>query len=283
MSDIYQQITDRIIAELEKGKIPWHCPWRPIEWRHRNLVSKKPYRGINAILLCMTPYESPFWLSMRQIRQLGGTLKPDETGTCVVFWTLYEKDCDNKFPVLRYYTIYNIEQVGGIPAKHIPFLPPKQSIGFNPIESAEEIIEEYEDCPPIIHEGNSACYSPSRDRIKMPPRIQFENEEEYYSTLFHEIVHSTGHKSRLSRPGMKNIEFGSETYSKEELIAEMGAAFLCAYSGIEQATIHNSTAYIQNWLEHLKNDKKLVIQAAQKAQKAVDYIYNPAKNLEAAA
>ena len=117
----------------------------------------------------------------------------------------------------------------------------------------------------------------------MPPRVQFENEEEYYSTLFHEIVHSTGHKSRLNRPGMENIEFGSETYSKEELIAEMGAAFLCAYSGIEQATIHNSTAYIQNWLEHLKNDKKLVIQAAQKAQKAVDYIYNPAKNLEAAA
>ena len=275
MSDIYQQITDRIIAELEKGKIPWHCPWRPREWRHRNLVSKKEYRGINTILLCMTPYESPFWLSMRQIKKLGGVVKPNETGTCIVFWTLYEKDTENKFPVLRYYTVFNIEQIRGIPAKYIPLLSSKENIAFNPIESAEEIIAGYEDCPLITHFGNHACYIPYLDCIKMPQRIQFENEEEYYSTLFHELVHSTGHKSRLTRPGMDNIEFGSETYSKEELIAEMGAAFLCAQTGIEQATIKNSTAYIQNWLDNLKNNKKLVVQAAQKAQKAVDYINKP--------
>ena len=117
----------------------------------------------------------------------------------------------------------------------------------------------------------------------MPNRIPFENEEEYYSTLFHEATHSTGHKSRLNRPGMEHISFGSEVYSKEELIAEMGAAFLCTQTGIEHATIKNSAAYIQNWLEHLRNDKKLVLQAAQKAQKAVDYILKPVQTQEKAA
>lgn len=117
----------------------------------------------------------------------------------------------------------------------------------------------------------------------MPNRVQFENEEEYYSTLFHEATHSTGHKSRLNRPGMEHISFGSEIYSKEELIAEMGAAFLCTQTGIEHATIKNSAAYIQNWLEHLRNDKKLVLQAAQKAQKAVDYILKPVQTQEKAA
>lgn len=283
MQDIYQEITDRMIAELEKGKIPWHCPWRPAEWRHRNLISGKPYRGINAILLAMSPYASPFWLTMRQLRKLGGELRPNEGGTAVVFWKLFEKDEDTVLPVLRFYTVYNLEQTHGIPAKHIPQLPPRAIIEFNPIEAAEEIIARYENCPPIIHGGNSASYNPSLDRIRMPNRVQFENEEEYYSTLFHEATHSTGHKSRLNRPGMEHISFGSEVYSKEELIAEMGAAFLCTQTGIEHATIKNSAAYIQNWLEHLRNDKKLVLQAAQKAQKAVDYILKPVQTQERAA
>ena len=124
MQDIYQEITDRMIAELEKGRIPWHCPWRPAEWRHRNLISGKPYRGINAILLAMSPYASPFWLTMRQLRKLGGELSPNEGGTAVVFWKLFEKDEDTVLPVLRFYTVYNLEQTYGIPAKHIPQLPP---------------------------------------------------------------------------------------------------------------------------------------------------------------
>ncbi|OQA82035.1 MAG: DNA primase TraC [Lentisphaerae bacterium ADurb.Bin242] len=283
MRDIYQEITDRMIAELEKGKIPWHCPWRPADWRHRNMISGKFYRGINAILLCMMPYESPFWLTMRQIKKLGGELKMDMHGTNIVFWTLFEKDEATRLPVLRFYMVYNLEQTCGIPAKFIPILPPKESIAFHPIDTAEEIITDYVDCPPIQHGGENACYIPSMDVIQMPERIQFENEESYYSSLYHELTHSVGHKSRLNRPGMDNIQFGSESYSKEELIAEMGAAFLCAQSGIEHTTIQNSGAYIRSWLERLRNDKKLVVQAAQKAQKAVDYILKPVQIQEKAA
>jgi antirestriction protein ArdC len=272
MIDIYKEVTRRIIAELEKGNIPWHCPWRPKDWHNRNLISGKPYRGINQILLCMMPYDSPFWMTLRQLKKLGGELKPDEKGTCVVFWTLFEKDSDTKIPVLRFYRVYNLEQTMGIPAKYIPVLPAKNQVVFDPISNAEEIISGYQDGPCIRHGGNQACYSPSLDLIRMPERIQFDKEEEYYSTLFHEMAHSTGHQSRLNRPGLKNINFGSENYSKEELIAEFGAAFLCAQTGIAHATIQNSGAYIKNWLEKLRNDKKLAIQAAHKAQKAVDYI-----------
>ena len=280
--DIYQEITDRIIHELESGNIPWHCSWRPEAWRHRNMITGRPYRGINAILLNILPYDSPFWLTMRQLKALGGELKPGASGTNVVFWKLVEKKDLTEIPVLRFYRIYNLETIIGIPASKIPALPPKSTFAFNPIEAAEEILAGY-DGPKVIHQGDSACYSPSLDQIRMPKRHCFENEEEYYSTLFHEETHSTGHKSRLNRPGMDNIQFGSETYSKEELIAEMGAAFLCAYSGIENATIQNSGAYIRGWLERLKNDKKLVIQAAQKAQKAVDFILKPAQIQEEAA
>lgn len=280
MRDIYQEITDRIIKELETGSIPWHCPWRPEAWRHRNLASGRPYHGINSILLNNLPYNSPFWMTLRQLHKLGGELKANASGTEVVFWTLFEQDDNTKFPVLRFYRIFNLEDTVGIPATKIPHLPPRSEIAFNPIDAAEDILAGY-DGPEVIHGGDSACYSPAMDLIRMPKRHTFDSEEEYYSTLFHEQIHSTGHKSRLNRPGMDNIKFG-ETYSKEELIAEMGAAFLCARSGIENATIQNSGAYIRGWLERLKNDKKLVVQAAQKAQKAVDYILKSVKNKEIA-
>ena len=280
--DIYKEITDRIIHELESGNIPWHCSWRPEAWRHRNMISGRPYRGINAILLNNLPYETPFWLTMRQLTALGGSLKQDASGINVIFWNLVEKKDATEIPVLRFYRIYNLEDTVGIPFSKIPQLPSKESLAFNPIEAAEEILAGY-DGPTIIHKGDSACYNPGLDQIRMPMRHTFENEEEYYSTLFHELTHSTGHKSRLNRPGMDHIKFGSETYSKEELIAEMGAAFLCAHSGIENATIQNSGAYIRGWLECLKNDKKLVVQAAQKAQKAVDFILKPAQIQEEAA
>ncbi len=277
MRDIYQEITNRIIAELKDGNIPWHCSWRPAEWRCRNMVSGREYRGINAILLSTMPYESPFWLTLRQLRKLGGELKPNVSATEVVFWMLFEKDETTRIPLLRFYQIYNLEQTCGIPEKYIPYIPPKHKLEFNPIETAEEIIAGYVDGPLIVHDDN-ASYNPLLDRIRMPKRSRFANEEEYYSTLFHEQTHSTGHKSRLNRKGMTCVEFGSDTYSKEELIAEMGAAFLCAHSGIENTTLKNSSAYIRSWLERLRSDKKLVVQAAQKAQKAVDYILKVEKS-----
>ncbi|MDD5596510.1 MAG: zincin-like metallopeptidase domain-containing protein [Victivallaceae bacterium] len=283
MRDIYQEITNRIIAELKNGNIPWHCSWRPAQWRCRNMVSGREYRGINAILLSTLPYESPFYLTLRQLRKLGGELRPGAAATEVVFWMLFEKDENTRIPLLRFYQIYNLEQTCGIPEKHIPYLPPKYKLEFNPIETAEEIIAGYIDGPEVIHGGDDACYCPLPDRIRMPNRSAFKSEEEYYSTLFHEQTHSTGHRSRLNRPGMDRVEFGSDTYSKEELIAEMGAAFLCAYSGIENTTIRNSGAYIRSWLERLRSDKKLVVQAAQKAQKAADYILKVGQVQEKAA
>ena len=152
MIDTYKEVTRRIIAELEKGVIPWHCPWRPCEWRHRNLVSGKAYRGINQILHCIMPYESPFWLTPRQLHKLGGELKPEEKGCGVVFWTLFEKAPGTKVPVLRFYTVYNVEQTLGIPQKYIPNLPPKNLIEFDPISNAEEVIAAYSDCPEIMED-----------------------------------------------------------------------------------------------------------------------------------
>lgn len=285
MRDIYQEITNRIIAELENGQIPWHCPWRPPEWRHRNMISGKPYRGINAVLLGCSTFDSPFWLTPRQIAKLKGEIKPEEQSTFVVFWKFFEDERNpaRTIPMLREYRIYNLEQTYGIPAKYIPKLPPRQMLEFQPIENAEEILAGYFNGPPVIHGGDCASYSPAFDRIQMPSRTNFESEEEYYSTLFHEEIHSTGHKSRLKRFESGSASFGSETYSKEELIAEMGAAFLCAYSGIENTTIKNSGAYVRSWLERLKSDKKLVVQAAQKAQKAADYILKPVHSQEQAA
>ena len=208
--DIYQEITNRIITELENGKIPWRCSWRPPEWRHRNLVSGKPYRGINAILLNNLPFDSPFWLTRRQIAKYKGEIKPDAQATLVVFWKFFEdaRDSNRIIPMLREYRIYNLEQTYGIPAKYIPVLPPRQMLEFCPIENAEAILAGYVNRPPVIHEGDSASYSPLLDRIKMPPRILFDCPEEYYSTRFHEEIHSTGHQSRLKR-----FESGSTTFA----------------------------------------------------------------------
>ncbi len=285
--DIYQDITNRIIAELEQGTIPWHCPWRPEEWRHRNLISKKPYRGINVILLSTMPYESPFWLTAKQLQKLGGSLLPHAEPTGIVFWRYF---CIDEFkddqlksrgiPFLREYLVYNVEQTIGIPSKYIPTLRPRNEIEFQPIENAERIIANFADSPPVLHGGDAAYYSPLEDYIQLPYRSKFDSEDTYYSVRFHESCHATGHPKRLDRPSFMASDFGSSDYSKEELVAEIGAAFLCAQSGIANGTIKNSSAYIANWLGRLKNDKKLIIQASAAAEKAVNYILHTKTNSE---
>lgn len=273
---VYQMVTDNIIAMLEKGDIPWQKGWTGIT--PTNLISKKPYRGINTLLLGCQGYGNPFWLTYRQATGKGGHVKKGKKGTLIVFWKTRQlkqhddPDTDeNKstIPLLRYYKVFNVEQCEGVE------YPSYNKHDNDPIKQCENVVAGYQDCPEIKPDLSRTYYSPTDDFIGIPLINQFSSSGEYYSTLFHELTHSTGHKNRLGRDTVTtNHTFGSEDYSKEELIAEMGASFLCAHAGIDhQKTVtENQAGYIQGWLKRLNNDRRLVIQAASKAQKAVDYI-----------
>jgi antirestriction protein ArdC len=266
---VYEIITERIIEELEKGTAPWHKPWASGEMP-KSLISKKEYRGLNIFLLNSRGFTSPYFLSFKQCKEKGGSIRSGEKGTPVIFWKWLEKEDEDgnpkKYPLLRYYTVFNVSQCESI---EDPFTESTRN-DFTPIDECERIVDGMPLKPEIKLNGVGACYSPIKDMVYMPLREQFDNPEYFYSTLFHELTHSTGHESRLNRD-VKN-GFGSEKYSKEELIAEMGASFLCGISGIENKTVDNSASYINSWLSRLKKDKKLVVLAGANAQKAVDFI-----------
>ena len=276
-ASVYEIVTERILAELEKGQVPWRKPWRTLP--PANLVSKKPYRGINVFLLALQGYGSQYWLTFNQAKQLGGNVRKGEHGTKIVFWKFdtYETETadgeteERKSAFLRYYTVFNLEQTEGL--KALLALPP----AF-PIQLAEEIVKGMQN-PPAFEQDFQAAYIPSRDVITMPSRTAFESQAEYYSTLFHELTHSTGHTKRLAREGFDSPQqFGSLSYSREELIAEMGSAMLCGIAGIERSTISNSAAYLQSWIKRLKADSRLVVSASSAAQKAADYILGESKD-----
>jgi len=288
---VYEIITNRIIETLEKGTVPWKKPWKtgaPI-----NLISKKEYRGINTIILSMASFSSPYFATIRQINQLGGSVQKGAKGLPVVFWKFpkvkpeaesekspikdapSEDSSESKFkkpnvPLMRYYTVFNVEQCEGLESK----IPVEETIIFDPIEKCEKVVASYPDKPPIEQSGQKACYRPLTDEIFMPVPESFDSSEHYYGTLFHELVHSTGHEKRLGREGVKDhSSFGDHLYSKEELVAEIGSSFLCGKTGLDISSIFsNQVAYIGSWLEALKNDKRMVIYAAAQAQKAVDHI-----------
>jgi antirestriction protein ArdC len=270
-ASVYEIITNQILAELEKGEVPWRKPWHSLP--PANLITKKPYRGINVFLLGFAGYGSQFWVTFNQAKQLGGNVRKGQHGTKIIFWKCKTRETESadgeieerKSAFLRYYTVFNLEQTEGLSA--LLTLPP----AF-PIESAEEIVKAMPN-PPVFEQDSRAAYIPSKDTVTMPSRTAFQSQAEYYSTLFHELTHSTGHAKRLGREGIDKIQpFGSEDYSKEELVAEMGSAMLCGVAGIEQATIGNSAAYLRGWINRLKADSRLVIAAARAAQEAADYI-----------
>jgi antirestriction protein ArdC len=274
---VYEIITNQILAELERGQVPWRKPWRTLP--PANLVSKKPYRGINVFLLAFAGYGSQYWLTFNQAKQLGGNIRKGQHGTKIVFWKCNTRETESadgeieerRSAFLRYYTVFNLEQTEGL--KALLRLPP----AF-PIESAEEIVKGMPN-PPAFEQDSRAAYVPSSDTVTMPSRAAFYSQAEYYSTLFHELTHSTGHAKRLGREGIEKIQpFGSEDYSKEELVAEMGSAMLCGAAGIEQTTIGNSAAYLRSWINRLKADSRLVISAARAAQEAADYIRGESKD-----
>lgn len=273
----YEIVTQQIINQLEKGTVPWKQPWKHYlsPYAEQNLISRKPYRGINPLMLSLKNYPDPFWLTYKQAQSLGGTVKKGEKGSTVVYWFFGEEkkegsEKEKRFAFPKYYTVFNVAQCEGIDT---PKIEPQKDT-FTPLEKAENILSSYPAPPPITHKESRAYYHPKKDFVNMPEKSSFDSPEAYYSVLFHELTHSTGHESRLSRKGItENIHFGSENYSKEELIAELGSSFLCAFSGIH-SRIDQSAAYLQGWLEALKSDPKLILHSVGAAQKASDYILN---------
>jgi antirestriction protein ArdC len=283
--NVYEVVTTRIIAQLEAGTVPWRRPW-PLA---ANLISRKAYRGINRLLLgSCDSYSSPYWLTFKQALALGGNVRKGEHGAMVVFWKdtsakpggdddsetggADDSETTRRRFILRYYYVFNIEQCEKIPADKIPAAPD----GADVDAAAEAIAARYlaDGGPELVHGGARACYSVLADRVQMPARDIFSGTAEYYSTLFHELTHSTGHAKRLAREELgKMAAFGETDYAAEELTAELGSAMLCSVAGVEpQAVQDNQAAYIAGWLQALRNDPRAVVTAASRAQRAADYI-----------
>lgn len=283
---IYQTVSDRIISSLKAGVIPWEKPWKSPRYTGgsfpRNFYTGKSYRGINVLLLWSSEYSSPFWLTFKQAQALKGNVRKGQQGAPIVFYKQlpgYAKNDeegtgeDERIPfVLCHYTVFNAEQCDGLTLPEIE--QPRTAPEIGEDELCESIVTGWENHPTLHLNSPTeyrAYYRPSSDSVHMPARSRFVDAPHYYSTLFHELVHSTGHESRLNRTF--GARFGDEPYSKEELVSEMGAAFLSAIAGIaNEHTDRNTTAYIQNWIAKLEEDNRLIVHAAANAQRAVDLI-----------
>lgn len=266
---IYEEVTNRIIAELENGTVPWVKPW--ITSMPKNAVSNRDYSGVNVLLLwaetAKREYEIPEFLTYKQAAQLGGHVKKGEKSIRIVFTTTYKKEIDGEekeLPCIKWYRVFNVTQCEGLPEKY--YHKPSQLNG----SAAEEHVEAFLDEIPatIHHGGDRAFYRKSTDDITLPPREDFTSHSHYYATRLHETVHWTGHASRLDRD--LSGSFGDATYAAEELVAELGAAFLCAHLGIQGELRHAS--YLKSWLQLFEEDKKAIFKAASKATKAADYV-----------
>jgi len=274
--DHYQDITNKVIALLEQGKIPWKKTWNGEHDIPTSLATKKFYRGINHVLLsCNYQFTSPYYLSYNEAKSRGGHVKRGEKGFPVYFWKYFAKlDKENnevkQIPFLRNYTVFNLEQT-----EDVKFQAPNPTENTNnPIELCDRIVEGYKGKPKLEHHGDKACYIPALDKVIMPRMSTFEGSEQYYQTLFHEFSHSTGHKNRLNRFDDDRClgYFGSPGYAREELVAELSSSFLCSEAHIDNAILTNTAAYIQSWLSVLQKDKKMIVWSAGRAQKSADYV-----------
>lgn len=282
MADVMSIVTDRIIAALEEGTIPWHKPWVAPDRGAYNRISGKKYSLLNQLML---QHEGEY-ASYKQWTDLGGQVRKGEKAEIVVFWKWPEDDQGKedlsdlidedekkkKRPVLRYYCVFHISQVDGVE----PLQKNESKFEHDPIDAIDHVLVSYVKRENILFDtGNygEAYYSPGKDLIHIPGIWLYENPEEYYSTASHEAVHSTGSVKRLGREGLKKVSFGSEIYSKEELIAEIGSAALMAMFGIEtEKSFENSVAYLQGWLRALRDDRRMLVVAAGQAEKAMNFI-----------
>lgn len=282
--DVYQTITNTIVAELEKGVRPWHKPWNAEHAAGRITRPLRsngiPYRGINVLMLwaasCEKGYSAPLWLTYKQAQELGGQVRKGEKGNLVVYANIITREeetetgdtAERTIPFMKGYTVFNAEQVEGLPANFYalaePVLDPVQRI-----DQAEAFFQAT--AADIRHGGNQAFYSMSDDRVQMPPFEAFESAEAYYATLAHEMTHWTKHPSRLDRD-LGRKRWGDAGYAMEELVAELGAAFLCADLELAPAPRAEHTAYIASWLKVLKDDRRAIVSAAGFAQTAADYL-----------
>lgn len=293
----YQRITDSILRHLERGVVPWRQPWesRATGAPPRN-VRGTPYRGVNVVLLraqaMACGYTSPVWLTFRQARQLGGHVRRGEKGAPVVFRRFVERgerveEADGetrerirRVPLARLYHVFNVAQTEGT---GLSAEAPERAPEPERIAAAEARVAAYPDPPRIEEGGDRAFYVPSRDLIQLPKREQFHAPERRYSTLLHELAHSTGHARRLAREGITDrILFGSHTYSFEELVAELAAAMLCGVAGIDAATVEASAAYVDHWRRRLSEEPRLILRAAAQAQRAADWIQGLAQPAQGA-
>jgi len=284
--DVYGIINDAMLAKLQQGIMPWKQSWNSFG-PARNYVSQKPYRGINAMLLNHTSSEYPLFLTFSQVKDLGGTIKKGSKGNLVVFWkklyygrngkidprnlSVNKPEDVTTIPLLRYYYVFNIDCVEGI-----DFKLPVKNLSLNPLENCEQLITAMPNAPTIEYGGDEPHYDWMRDKIQIPFLSNFTSEEEYYSTIFHELAHSTAHVSRLNRT-IKSRP-GSKDYAFEELIAETASCLLCNSAGIADKIIDNSASYIQGWLKTLSNiladDERFLVKAFAQAQRAADFILN---------
>jgi len=288
--NVYEIVTEQVIEKIEAGNLaPWLQPWKSAAHRPANLITKKPYKGINAFLLAFNSYESPYYLTYKQAIEKGGHVRKGEKSHLVTYWQfLYfknekllpskmpvsekERIADKKVPLLKYYRVFNVEQCEGV---EYPKIEIKDLNENEKLEECEKVIEGMPSKPKCEFGGDRAFYQPSKDSVTMPKLERFNSSDEYYSTFFHELAHATGHESRLNREGIEKIAaFGDAVYSKEELVAEFTACFLCGETGILQRTVDNSSAYLKGWLKALKNDSKLLVSAASQAEKAANFILN---------
>ncbi len=273
--DLYAEVTARITAALERGTVPWRRPWHA--QGIRNAATNRPYRGINLLLLGLVAvergYDDPRWLTYRQAAQIGGHVRRGERGEGIVFWRWLGRDGDDpertrRVPLLRTFTVFNVAQ-----CEDLSLADANPGVALDPIERAEEVITGYAGGPPILHDADRAYYIPSRDEAHLPPRDAFTSADGYYATVFHELSHSTGHTARLDRADFHTAApFGSESYSREELVAEFSAAFLAYEAGIDPSRLEQSAAYVASWLRALNDDRRLVVVAAGQGQRAADHI-----------
>jgi antirestriction protein ArdC len=293
---IYQLVTDRILALLQQGVAPWKKPWRtrggsalPV-----NLVSRRPYRGVNVFLLIAQGFSSPYWLTFKQALHAGGHVRRGERGTPIIFWRIDSQTSEaseeddstreHRRILLRYYTVFNVEQCEGVEVAGSE--PAEVDACFDPLPACEAVYSKMPHPPELRHGGDRAFYRYSSDLVQLPRPEAFSRPEHYFSTLYHELGHACGHPSRLDRfTGEDQVGvYGSPAYAREELVAEMTAAMICGVLGIdpvkveaisplgEEDLIEASAAYLQHWIGVLKADSRAVVIAAARAQKAADYI-----------
>jgi len=284
-AELRQQIAETFIAALDAGTIPWRRPWARAgrsDWQgHHNAATGRPYSGINPMLLEIRAlregWETRGWMTFKQAKAAGGSVIKGSKGTQVVFWKMLKVDDDGEektVPLLKHFVVFNVSQIEGLAERIEPQPEEEEAAEFDPVEVAESIVGNMPSPPSIRHaKQDNAFYLPAADAVTMPERGQFTHAPGYYSTLFHELAHATGHESRLNRPTLTGgARFGSREYAREELVAEITAGYLCAESGIGDEVIGNQTAYVQHWAAKIKSDPDMVLWAAGQASKAADRI-----------